>query len=221
MTATIERLYLTGKTTIIMLMDIQSLEPQQEFQTALTMSTDVIALIQSDTAAAVLPPDTTFAIVLEALERDINESFVSMTVSPTIGLGSIGVQAGIGSDNGVRGRFVGYFSIGGGMFRVHKDKQLLIEEPIANISAAQEQGEYVIRTTTKKFKISSPLSIQTTPGGFESAASGFNGGLNPFFTKLTAGGATIVRTSNLKSFVILGLFLLGMGSFILWGVLQK
>lgn len=182
-------------------MDFQAYDPSTETQNLTSLMLQMRELIKPENAFTTLPADTTFAIVAALLERDANDSFWTTTLSSGNSIGSAAVN--IGADNGYEGRFNGYVAIAGNKFRVYKDGQLHVEDDIANVSVYLHQAEYVIQTSTKKFKVTDALIIPRAEGRFTSRASGLNSGLNPLFDILAANGASVKRASGKMQLVYL------------------
>ena len=188
-------------------MEINNYTPQDIVQKNIAFVTDTAKLTRADTALQILPPDTQFAIVIEAIERNAGESFAEMDTAST---GMAGA-ATVGSE-GLRGRFVGYAAVGSQKLRIYRGSQLLFEEQVSNVRA-HFKGGCIIGNSTKVYKIISVLQI-TVAVQFESHASGLNGGLDPLLNTLQAGGAAVERPSKTLSAVfaiMLLVFLVAMG----------
>ncbi len=201
-------------------MNFQSFGPLKEMQAATTYSLDVVKLTKLETALKILPTDTSFAIVVQALERDINDSFWSTVAAPTFN-GSIGMGVNVDADQGLEGRFIGYFAVASDKLRVYKNDQLYLEDDISNVSVNRHQGEFVVSTLTKKFKVSTPMPIQNSQGHFTSTANGFNGGFNPFFDLLQAQGAKVTKPSNVSFIIFFVFVLLIIGGFVALTIFGK
>lgn len=156
-----------------------------------------IELAKAETAVAILPANTSFAIVAEVIERAEEESFAEVsTVLIAGGLLAAGAQAGV--DNSLRDRFTGYFALVDTDFVVVKaDKSEAVRTPISGVSVALEYGAYVLHAGGRKFRIERVTQI-VGKIPFKSNAMGMNGGLSPIFKLLKANGAQIA-TSSAKS----------------------
>lgn len=198
-------------------MEINNYTPQDIVQKNIGFTFDTVTLSKADTAAQILPPDTQFAVVIEAIERAAGESFDEIDTT-TVGLAA---TATMGSE-GMRGRFVGYAAISPGVLRIYNGNQLIFEEQLSNVQAELRYGCFV-SNASKTYKI---LEIYAINGAqFASNANGLNGGYNPFLDALQTGGVMVQRPSQTQSkavAIILILFFIGVGlAVILFGHGQK
>jgi hypothetical protein len=184
-------------------------------------------LIKGETALANLPQDTKFAIVITGIHKAINESFYETDVAPALMTFQI-------SPEGMVGRFVGYLSFTDSKMRVYvgldvnavatnqpvapdvastqSGVQLLLEDDITNLSVSIDTGSITISNADQKFKILETYPISHVEGHFESAASGWYGGMKQTLDFLRAHGVetgTVKKQTNIVAVIVIMLAILG------------
>lgn len=174
-------------------------------------------LIKAESAAAILPSDVKFAVFIEAIEKDFNESFVEMDLNPNPM--AIGFNM---TNEGSVGRFNGYLALTDTKLRFYKAQDLdvtkqnqpanpdqppqtpgqitlLYETDIAKVTSDYNGGDYVLADGVKKFKLVQGFPIRGNIP-FVSKFGGFQGGFQPVFKEINArGGQT--KVSNFGSYV--------------------
>ena len=162
-------------------MDVEHVTLREGIEKAESFIRDTLTLAKLDNALQVLPQDTTFAIVIEAVERGLAESFTEMDVS--------GASFRVSNTGGIRGSFVGYLCLSASMCRVYNNAgQLVAAQPIAQVQI--DYGLNIVTVGDKRFRINNATPIADAAGHFESNASGFYNGLAPLYKLLEAGGAS-------------------------------
>lgn len=179
-------------------------------------------LVQADSPfGQQLPNDTRFALVIEAIDKDFNQSFVEMDVN----INPMTDREDI-SGEGFVGRFLGYLTFTENKMRIYKvldldstqcqDQQanvvsqnqtiqLFYETDIAKLSSQLDWGTYVLTDGTKKFKLVNVWPISRAEGRFESKSGGFQAGLKPLYAYINSHGGNIkfAKSFNIWAVVII------------------
>jgi hypothetical protein len=156
------------------------------------------AMKKYEHARKVLPPDTTYVLVAEIIERQIDEPLGEIDVVTTLKV-PVGFYSHI--DGGMRGRFVGYISIAGDKLRIHtQEGQLVFEEALNRlqtdiVKTKRAIGDYVIQNAAKKFIIGQLAVVDANPD-FRSEVTPYTGGIRPLFDLMAEGGATVNSMSK-------------------------
>jgi hypothetical protein len=174
---------------------------------AVSQSMDVANLVDGAKAKAILPTDTTFAIVAQIYALPASESTIN-SFSNNFEL------------------FWGYIAVSPDKLRIFRDGVLFTEELLpsvtaeygigadikqALISVGNDDGVYAQKggcvLKTKQYKLV-PDTINPIVGemSFSSSTTGFNDGLNPLFEALERGGATVSRPSTKSSLISVLIF---------------
>lgn len=190
--------------------------------TGQTMHT-IALLADGDRAASIVPADSAFVLVAEAIARNASESFYENDTSAAM-------LTWVRTAEGVTGRFVAYISCSQSKLRIQQvldigaaasgqegalesatgdmQAQLLLDEDFANVTLTNEQGSFVISNGQQKFKLLAPYQLKNTNGRFSSSAAGFEGGWSPFFKYLQAHGVNtgIVSKTNTSAIIFFAIF---------------
>lgn len=180
----------------------------------------IMRLQKGDKAISLLPPDTKFAVVIEAIQRGINDTFWETDTN-------VATMSGEFSAEGIVGRFIGYLAFTDSKVRIYQaldenavasgqptadfilqgtgeTLQLLMEEEFANMAVSLMQGEFVLSNSAQKFKLLQPYPISHLDGRFESSATGFYNGLSPALKFMQAHGVqTQGATQQVKTLWII------------------
>lgn len=179
-------------------------------------------LVRADVANQFIPPDTRFAILVEAIERDINDSFIEV--------GAISPLDFRVTNAGVVGRFLGYITASDTHLRIYKmldlditkpdlinasvvnelKPQLVVEDLIVNISSESEDTFPTLKTSTKKYRFMAVYPISGNKS-YESRAAGVQSGLRSLFIYLKSKGAKVPPISTFRGllpFIIISLVIL-------------
>lgn len=180
-------------------------------------------LAQGDIATTFLQSDTKFAVVVEAIEKQFNDSFSEWDAN-------VATLSVYWSKEGAVGRFMGYLALSENKMRIYealdlditkpentnpvqdvaehsKKLELIFEDNISNIVSIMDNGRYVLTNNVKKYKLIQTYPIVNVNGKFQSKVGGFQDGLKPLFQYINSRGGH-VRVTSTKSSVLVFIILL-------------
>jgi hypothetical protein len=185
------------------IMDFRVNTPKDVFNKITEFSSDLMSLNNPEKIRQTIPAEAVFAVAVQIVERQLNESFVATTLTPNLAEATMQTSA----DQGFDGRFFGYLVIIPGYIELFKQNELYLEEQLTNITVSPDQGEYVIYLPNKKFKLSQIIPLVSPDGHFESKVSGVQGA-TPLLSQLESQGATVKRISSAQTVIGIAIFVL-------------
>jgi len=198
-------------------MDFQVNTPSEIIEKVSGFAGDLIKLNRTEVIERIIPKDAIFAVLIESIEKNPDETFTSASVTPTL---QGGISLRVGSDQGLANIFNGFLVVLPGKVQIYSPDQLYLEAAARDVSVDIDHGTYVLHLPTKKFKLSRILPINTLSGRFASSASGMLSA-TPLLNQLESQGATVKRISKAKTLAVFVIFILVFGGIVFLAALKK